>query len=134
MQWMFLSVVIAASVAAVGLFVYLAALRRKRTAGWENLHERGKLFTSQLAYLAEIATRKGKTGKLDTPRMRAAKETYLCLPVRATLQRKNGSSSPLLTPPPPLPPASPVPVIPLATHRNGSQFPNFVLKNSHEPA
>jgi len=134
MNWFIVTLGIFAVAGVIAILVYLATARRKRVEGWENLHERGKLFTSQLAYLAEIATRKGKTGTLDTPRMRAAKETYLCLPVRATLQRKNGSSSPLIAPPPVLPPASSVPVIPLAMHRNGSQFPGFVLKNNHADA
>jgi hypothetical protein len=99
MEWIILTIFIAAAIAAIALFAYLAGVRRKRTAGWNDLHERGKLFTSQLAYLQEIATRKGKTGTLDTPRVKAAKKAYPALPARATLQRRNGSSSPPIVPP-----------------------------------
>ncbi len=98
MWWTLVIVILAAAACAGVLLVHGLAARRRRTANWDDLHERGKLFAAQLSRLREMAAHKENVEPPKAPPPGNAKKSVAPLPRRATLQRRAGSSSAALDP------------------------------------
>lgn len=69
MVWSFLIIV---AITSVSLAVFAArkwTRDRRRSANWNNLHERGKLITAQLSAMRDVATRRetSESGAKTTP-------------------------------------------------------------------
>jgi hypothetical protein len=73
-------------------FVLLRATKgeRRRSANWNDLHARGRLFTSQLAHLLEVETRHAAPVKPSAPRIKCAKKAGFMWRRRTSAPRDAG--------------------------------------------
>jgi hypothetical protein len=72
---------------------------RRRSANWHDLHTRGRLFTSQLAHLREVETRRGAPGTPRVPRGKSAKRAGFLWRRHAPVPGVAGGSRPDRLPP-----------------------------------
>jgi hypothetical protein len=94
MWWLILLGIVLGGVLLGFVLIRTTNGERRRSANWNDLHARGRLFTSQLAHLLEVETRHAATVGPSVPRVRFAKKAGFFWRRRKSVPRDTGGSPP----------------------------------------